>query len=142
MKLFYLLIVVCFSLLYSGSSEYSNRMTKGRYPSYQKKATIYTSEVIDNGAFLILSDNSIWKVHPKYLAISGGWITPAKIEIKKSNSPQYPHILTNSITKDYILAKKSSKHEIKTYERLNTPLKTQKMPKKKYQLNSKKEKKK
>ncbi len=66
------------------------------------------SEVISGGAYLRLSDGSIWEVIPADWAISQSWITPVEIIPEKEPHSEDLYILTNSLTGSTIRAKKIS----------------------------------
>jgi len=85
------------------------------YKSYtkKKKKDLYVSQIIYDGEFIILSDNSVWNISNEDVLRSGVWFSTSAIIIKKSNNKSYPYKLYNTLTEDSILAKKSSLKEIK-----------------------------
>ncbi len=84
--------------------------------SYSKKE-VTISQVVNQGQFLILSDNSVWKIKPSFWIISGSWIMPIVITVETSSSDsEYPYHLKNNFTNETIQAKKSSMEEIRASE--------------------------
>jgi hypothetical protein len=115
---------------------------EGKFAGYHQTSNdVYTSEVIENGSYLMLSDNSIWCVNPKDTIISGGWIAPAKVRIEKSSNPSYPYTLYNTLTQDKIQVKRSSLADI--HKSNETERKSQQLKQKKRDdlINEEKEKK-
>ncbi len=66
------------------------------------------SEVINGGAYLKLSDNSLWEVLPSDWPISQSWITPVEIIPEKVPDSEDLYTLTNSLTGSKVRAKKIS----------------------------------
>jgi hypothetical protein len=98
------------------------------------------SEIVADGSYVILSDNSIWAIAPFDTYISAEWLTPAEITIKPSNHPQYPYLLYNHLSQDTIYARKASQEEIRQkmqqleMEKKQKALEQQKMEEKRRQL--------
>ena len=92
-------------------------------------ATVSISEVIANGTFILLSDNSIWKIRPEDRIIAAEWIFPAEIVLEDSTNRKYPYKLNNKITQDSVLAKKASKEELEIGKEIQTFQKKQKVKK-------------
>lgn len=70
------------------------------------------SEIVSNGRFLILSDSTVWEVHPRDQIIAKGWLTPSVITIQEVSDATYPYRLKNEDTQSIIEAKKASIEEI------------------------------
>ena len=66
------------------------------------------SEVLYDGHFIILNDQSIWEIAPEDRPISSAWITPTTILISSSQDERYPYILKNELTQSSIKANKIS----------------------------------
>jgi hypothetical protein len=77
--------------------------------SAPKRAVPTIQEVIHNGSYIRLSDNTLWKIHPDDTTIALGWITPVEIIVAPSNDPEYPYTLTNSLTSSTLRAQKVDK---------------------------------
>jgi len=73
-----------------------------------KHESLTISEILANGKYLILSDNSAWEIEPTFAPISQAWLTPAPVEIGKSDNPDYPYLIKNQLTQTNIEAKKAS----------------------------------
>lgn len=102
------------SLLFTISYAQDNN-DKALYKNKMPMPTV--SEVIDNGQYLILSDNSLWEISPIDKNIVLGWIGPAEIMIIDSNNPDYPKRLVNKTTLDSIEARQVSKDVLEqTYQ--------------------------
>jgi hypothetical protein len=118
LKFYSYLIILSVLLLgitngFSATTKEQPTKKEGKFAGYhQTTKDVYTSEVIENGSYLMLSDNSVWCVSPKDTIISGGWISPAKVKIEKSNNPSYPYTIYNTLTQDKINVKKSSLKDI------------------------------
>ncbi|MEM8628523.1 MAG: hypothetical protein AAGF04_00360 [Chlamydiota bacterium] len=67
------------------------------------------SEVIGNGAFVKLSDGSIWHIHPGDRLLTQSWISAAEIGIEYKGGSNYGYILENKLTGSTVRAEKSSK---------------------------------
>ena len=93
---------------------------EGRYHNNEQHSNyknVYVSEVLYNGAFLVLSDNSTWYIKPRNdQNIVYGWISPGKIQVKNNNNGGYPYLLFNTLTQDGVQAKKISRKEINEIE--------------------------
>ncbi len=63
------------------------------------------SETLQNGKFIRLSDNSLWSIAPQDTVLTQSWITPVEIIVTKTNDPEYPYKLTNSLTGSSVRAK-------------------------------------
>jgi len=72
------------------------------------RQSLRISEVIDNGRYIMLNDNSLWEVQKEDQAVSGGWITPAIVKLGPSDSTEYPFKITNMLTQDSVLARKTT----------------------------------
>ncbi|MES2122613.1 MAG: hypothetical protein V4492_07550 [Chlamydiota bacterium] len=75
-----------------------------------KKGGLSMSININNGQKLMLSDNSLWEVNPNDIDVASVWITPFPIQMSPSNDPQYPMLLTNTLTGVSVRARKSSEN--------------------------------
>lgn len=88
-----------------------SRYEKRSEPLAQRSAPIVKpsiSENFQNGAFIKLSDGSLWNIRPQDTPITQGWITSVEIMIAPSKDPEYPYKLTNTLTGSSVLAKKAS----------------------------------
>ena len=89
---------------------------EGRYHNNEQDRNhknVYVSEVLYNGAFIVLSDNSTWYIKPgNDQNIVYGWISPGKIQVKSNNNTGYSYLLYNTLTQDGVQAKKISRKEI------------------------------
>lgn len=63
---------------------------------------------IDNGAKLILSDNTVWEVAPDDQVLASSWLSAIPVKLSPSSSNEYPFFLTNLNTNTSIKVKKSS----------------------------------
>lgn len=66
----------------------------------------HVSEVMQNGKYVKLSDNTVWEIHPADRSTVESWITPANIEVSTGKNQTYPYTLKNMTTKTTVLAKK------------------------------------
>ncbi len=73
-------------------------------PGAKKIKRPHISEVIGNGAYVKLSDDSIWLIHPDDRLITQSWLTPVEILVERSPNAQYPYTLTNTLTKSEVRA--------------------------------------
>lgn len=73
-------------------------------PGATQGKTPTISEVLANGAYVRLSDNTLWYIHPKDRPITQSWITPARVEVAKSGDSQYPFLLINKQTNSKVHA--------------------------------------
>lgn len=83
---------------------------------YQKREEPLMLDTIDkhgqleanlyNGRQIRLSDHTTWNIRPCDTSVSQGWITPVDIIVSPSDDPEYPYILTNSLTGSSIHAQK------------------------------------
>jgi hypothetical protein len=64
------------------------------------------SELIQNGRYLRLSDNTLWAIAPKDTSITQGWVTPVEIIVGPSGDSDYPYKLTNTLTGSVVRAQK------------------------------------
>ena len=56
------------------------------------------SENLRSGTYIRLSTGSLWKINPKDVPVTQGWITPVEIKISQSGDREYPIKLTNTLT--------------------------------------------
>lgn len=75
-------------------------------PKLPEGETLQMSLNLLEGRFLQLSDNSVWKVNPDDVDIASSWLTPAEIEISKSENKDYPCKLSNQLTRSSIRARR------------------------------------
>lgn len=101
--------------------------------SVQKALTI--SEVVNEGQFLILSDNSVWQVKPSFWSVSGGWLMPVEVSIESSPDAEFPYLMKNAFTNESIQVQKSSiealhaaEQELKVHKEQLTPQKKEEVP--------------
>ncbi len=66
------------------------------------------SEVIGNGAYVKLSDGSIWQIHPSDRLLTQSWISAAAITVEKNGSSTYGFTLKNNLTGSSVRAEKVS----------------------------------
>jgi DNA replication protein DnaD len=59
---------------------------------------IYLQQNIQNGSQLQLTDGSLYEIAPSDQSKTAYWITPIPIKISSSSDPQYPVLLTNTLT--------------------------------------------
>ncbi len=90
-----------------------------------KPLPLTISQIIGNGAFLMLSDDSVWAIAPSDTLLSSAWISAAEITIQPSSDPAFPVLLFNSITQDSVRARKSSLEEVKQKVRASEAQKQQ-----------------
>lgn len=64
----------------------------------EKESELSMSINIENGKRLQLSDNSVWEIAPHDVSTSSVWITPFPVKITSSNDPNYPCLITNTIS--------------------------------------------
>ena len=74
---------------------------------YDKKAP-EVSEVIGNGAYVKLSDGSIWQIHPSDRLLTQSWISAAEITVEKTGGSTYNYVLKNNLTGSSVRAEKVS----------------------------------
>lgn len=72
-----------------------------------KKTGPLVQEVLKNGRYVRLSDNSLWEIDTPDRPITQGWITPTEIKVAPSNDPDYPNTLTNTLTGSTVKARKA-----------------------------------
>jgi hypothetical protein len=77
-----------------------------------KPPRLTVSQIIGNGAYLMLSDNSVWAIAPGDTLLSGAWISAAEITIQETQDPTYPYLLYNTLTQTSVRARKSSLDEV------------------------------
>ena len=65
------------------------------------------SELVQNGRFVRLSDNTLWAIAPQDVSITQGWVTPVEIIVAPSGDSEYPFKLTNTLTGSTVRAKKA-----------------------------------
>jgi hypothetical protein len=73
----------------------------------EKKSDPILQEVLKNGRFIRLSDNSLWEIDPADTPITQSWITPIEIKATPTNHPDYPYHLTNTLTGSMVKARKT-----------------------------------
>jgi len=73
-------------------------------PAPQK--SLYLSEVIDNGAKVQLSDNSVWLVDPLDVDRAALWVASGALKIVPSGKPDYPSLIVDPATGISIKVKK------------------------------------
>ncbi|PIS01920.1 MAG: hypothetical protein COT85_07175 [Chlamydiae bacterium CG10_big_fil_rev_8_21_14_0_10_42_34] len=73
----------------------------------RKKQPPILQENLKNGHYIRLSDNSLWEINPEDTPITQGWITAVEIKASPSNDPDYPYILTNTLTESTVRARKA-----------------------------------
>lgn len=66
------------------------------------------SENLHSGSYIRLSTGTLWKINPKDVPITQGWITPVDIRIAQSGDAEYPYKLTNTLTGSSVKAQKAS----------------------------------
>ena len=59
-------------------------------------AQVYLSINIDNGHKILLSDNSLWEISPDDVSTAATWLSPVVMQIKPSNNPDYPSLITDT----------------------------------------------
>lgn len=72
-----------------------------------KKTGPLVQEVLKNGRYVRLSDNSLWEIDTPDRPITQGWITPTEIKVAPSNDTDYPNTLTNTLTGSTVRARKA-----------------------------------
>jgi hypothetical protein len=78
--------------------------------SVPKQYTI--SENLKGGRILVLSDNSVWLIHPDDTLIASAWLGVVNVDIQRSNDPAYPYIIVNTATKNSVRAKQGTAQNI------------------------------
>jgi hypothetical protein len=73
---------------------------------------LYVSEIIDNGAFIILSDDSVWEVYPKDFSTASIWMFGADITLKQSQDPEYTYIIENVRSHSKVRVKPSTQEDL------------------------------
>lgn len=63
------------------------------------------TENLNNGRHIRLSDHSLWEIRPSDTPLTQAWITPVEIYVSRSDDPNYPYKLTNSLTGTSVHAK-------------------------------------
>ena len=63
-------------------------------------------EVIQNGRYVKLSDQTSWEIYPADTIITQAWLSPSDILITQSGNGEYPYTLTNSQTGSSVRARK------------------------------------
>lgn len=66
------------------------------------------SENLHSGQYIRLGTGTLWKIHPKDMPITQGWITPVDIRIAQSGDSECPYKLTNTLTGSSVRAQKAS----------------------------------
>ena len=67
---------------------------------------LYVSENIDGGARLQLSNGDMYDIHSDDRNISGGWLLPSNVKITPTKDPNYPVMITDTVTNTSVRAKK------------------------------------
>ncbi|MEL7431511.1 MAG: hypothetical protein AAGI90_03155 [Chlamydiota bacterium] len=75
----------------------------------QDEAPPEVSEVIGNGAYVKLSDGSIWQIHPTDRLLTQSWISAAEITVEKSGASTYSYRLKNNLTGSVVRAERVPK---------------------------------
>jgi hypothetical protein len=116
-RIFLIIATAAFSSVFTGEGPVATTVTPASCQeciaasSVKRELTIL--EVVNSGQFLVLSDNSIWKIKPSFWPISGSWIMPIAITIQESSADSdYPYLLKNNFTNESIQAQKSSMEEM------------------------------
>ncbi len=84
-------------------NHYAKRETPLETPAEEKGML---SENLHNGSYIRLATGSLWKIHPKDIPITQGWITPVDIRIAQSGDPEHLFKLTNTLTGSSVKAQK------------------------------------
>jgi hypothetical protein len=66
-------------------------------------------EMLNNGKYIRLTDNTLWEIHEKDTPITQSWISPVEIYAAPSGDKNYPYTLTNSLTGSKVRARKVSR---------------------------------
>lgn len=64
------------------------------------------SQVMRAGAYVELTDNTLWEINPADRSITMSWISPVPIYVKPNQDQNYPYLLVNSVTSSKVRAKK------------------------------------
>lgn len=70
-----------------------------------KPKQIYLSENIQSGARLRFSDGSLYEIIPEDRSKASFWLTPFQVKIDQGKDPNYPYIITNTVTMISVRAK-------------------------------------
>ncbi|MBI3236840.1 MAG: hypothetical protein HYZ48_03970 [Chlamydiales bacterium] len=74
----------------------------------EQNTGLFLSINIDGGKKLQLSDGTFWEIAPSDVATSSIWITPFPVRISNSTDPNYPFVLTNTISGVAVRARQAS----------------------------------
>jgi hypothetical protein len=74
----------------------------------QKESKPVIQETLSNGRFIRLSDNSLWEINPQDRPVTQSWITPVEIITSPGDNPDYPFVLTNSLTGSKVAARRAT----------------------------------
>jgi hypothetical protein len=73
-----------------------------------KKSGPIIQEVLKNGRYVRLSDNSLWEIDPADTPITQSWITAVEIKVSSRGSGDYPYTLNNTLTGSSVKARKAT----------------------------------
>jgi len=85
-------------------AHYDQRSTPFATAEIPKEHAVLT-ENLYNGRYIRLSDQTLWEIRPSDINLTLGWITSVEIIVTRSNNPDYPYKLTNSLTGSSVYAK-------------------------------------
>ncbi len=72
-----------------------------------KKTGPVLQEVLKNGRYVRLSDNSLWEIDPNDTPITQSWITAVEVKVNLNTNSEYPYNLTNTLTGSIVKARKA-----------------------------------
>ena len=67
---------------------------------------LYVSENLDGGGKLQLSNGDTYEIHPDDRDVSAAWLLPSNVTLTPSKNPDYPFIITNTVSQTSVKARK------------------------------------
>lgn len=87
--------------------EWLEEHTTKKIVAQGKKGGPILQEVLKNGRYVRLSDNSLWEIDPADTPITQSWITAVEVKVAPGTNSDYPYNLTNTLTGSTVKARKT-----------------------------------
>jgi hypothetical protein len=113
-KLFFLLLIPLFvfgtllTCLEKDVLSLSPDKEKKEISNQQDQGFLLISEILGNGKYLLLSDQSVYEIEASFIPITKAWAKLSAVEIGTSDSSSYPLSVKNLSTQTAVEAKKVS----------------------------------
>jgi len=108
--------IVCLLLILSidGSANKSKLSPANKSLDFYHNASeenLTIIEVLNNGKYLVLNDNSRWEIDKPDRDKVSGWLGPADVKISRRNGQVYPYTIYNQWTRSSARARKLQTNE-------------------------------